>query len=254
MSCSDEKTKWNLVYGQRLQEYDKQSSVFSSDWWRHHYEGISAIGTSYLDPSRPLKVLETGCGTGRNSLLLKHPSLNITFVDIANNALLMAEKTAIKLKTKHRLNFREANLLSLPFKDSIFDLTWNVGALEHYSKKEISKAIKEMLRVTKKDGHIIIGFPNPKSLAYKKAALLGKSKFKAVTKMFKGYRNDTEKAYSPHDISTIVKTINPTLAINIVYTSNLTFVETPQFINKLIQPLEGLFPKYRFLYLIIIEK
>ena len=62
-------------------------------------------------------------------------------------------------KAKENLVGREVSLTlgdvsNLKFDNNTFDLVWNDGLIEHYSEK-IEEVIKEMYRVTKKDGYVI---------------------------------------------------------------------------------------------------
>jgi ubiquinone/menaquinone biosynthesis C-methylase UbiE len=49
------------------------------------------------------------------------------------------------------------NITHLPYKKESFDCVMSIATLEHI--KELSLAISEMMRVLKKDGFLVLGFP-----------------------------------------------------------------------------------------------
>lgn len=100
------------------------------------------------------KILEPGCGAGLMSALLAKEN-QVTVLDLSQKALLMAKKTFKEQKSKGE--FIQGDLFNMPFKDEEFDIVWNQGVLEHFSNPSL--AMKEMARVTKKGGYIVIFIP-----------------------------------------------------------------------------------------------
>lgn len=95
----------------------------------------------------PRTVLDVGCGWGRELVRFN----DAVGVDICLPFL----KTA-KNYTSNELVLSDA--CNLPFRDSIFDLTIMSEVIEHLN--DPSKAIKEIKRVLKKAGKIIVQTPN----------------------------------------------------------------------------------------------
>ena len=108
---------------------------------------------------RGKKVLDIGCGTGRYSIELTKKGATVTGVDISEKMLEIARKKSKKLK----INFKRANATNLPFKDNEFDLVISALAIEHV--KDYKKAISEMIRVCKPNGHIIFSMLHPNTLS-----------------------------------------------------------------------------------------
>ena len=55
------------------------------------------------------------------------------------------------------------NLFQIPYPNDYFDVVFNEGVIEHYSlsnKPNYIDALREMIRVTKKSGKIIMAVPN----------------------------------------------------------------------------------------------
>ena len=95
-------------------------------------------------------VLICGANSGYEIQILSElfPSAKFTAIDISTEVL---HKIPYTVKTAH------ANMESLPFEDKSFDLYINCRAI-HSSDVDISKAINEAIRVTKRD--IVISVSN----------------------------------------------------------------------------------------------
>lgn len=51
------------------------------------------------------------------------------------------------------------DIFFLPFRDNTFDIVYNLGVLEHFSRGEIIKLLCEFKRVLKKKGYLIVFIP-----------------------------------------------------------------------------------------------
>lgn len=110
------------------------------------------------------KILEAGCGTGRFCCLLARdfPSSTISGIDISENALKIAESMRL-LFGFDNVSFKKGDLFSIDFPDNYFDVVFNEGVIEHFSldgNPTYKDALKEMVRVTKPGGKIIVAVPN----------------------------------------------------------------------------------------------
>lgn len=108
-------------------------------------------------------VLEAGSGTGRVSMQLVDAGARVTLLDLSHVALEQSKATA----RQRGVHLVRGNILSLPFHDETFSLTWNGGVLEHFTPKIREKVVSEMARVTKKGGFVVSFNPNRRSLAYR---------------------------------------------------------------------------------------
>ena len=115
--------------------------------------GESVARSLGIQPS--LKVLDLGCGDGTTALPMAQAGADVTGIDIASNLVAAGNQRAAKAGLTN-LRFREGdacNLEGVP--DGAFDLTVSVfGAM--FAPRPFDVA-KEMVRVTKPGGRIVMG-------------------------------------------------------------------------------------------------
>ncbi len=109
------------------------------------------------------KILEIGAGTGRYSLFYANKGYDVTAIEYVQHNV-----DVLKSKIKPNMNIRaeQGDAVDLSrFEDNTFDLTLVLGPLYHlYSPKDINKAIREAIRVTKKNGIIMLAYLTSDSL------------------------------------------------------------------------------------------
>jgi ubiquinone/menaquinone biosynthesis C-methylase UbiE len=103
----------------------------------------------------PLRALDLGCGDGTTALPLARLGAEVTGVDIARNLVAAGNKRAADQGLR-RLKFQEGDACNLQgIDDNAFDLTVSIfGAM--FASRPFDVA-KEMVRVTKPGGHIVMG-------------------------------------------------------------------------------------------------
>lgn len=87
------------------------------------------------------KILETGCGSCEISVNLNK---DVDYFGIEKSI------EAVRIGQLRKRKIYPADLFNLPFKDKKFDLCFNQGVMEHFSKKEFKRALREMKRVARK--------------------------------------------------------------------------------------------------------
>jgi len=135
----------DAVYYKCKLEFEIQAPLFkeSIDKGDGRYQTI----LSTLKGARAKRVCDVGCGTGRyiKNLVEDIADIEIDAVDLSDNVMRGINKN---IKTK------QGSLNHIPYNDELFDVTYSVEALEHAIT--IENAVKEMIRVTKKGGKVII--------------------------------------------------------------------------------------------------
>lgn len=99
------------------------------------------------------KILDAGCGSGRDTCLLSKKGFEVIGFDISSGLINVAHKTFPELK------FIEGNMLSLPFSDSDFDGIWSNASLLHLETiEEVKKVLSEFNRVMKQAAvlHVLV--------------------------------------------------------------------------------------------------
>lgn len=110
------------------------------------------------------RVLEVGCGYGRNLYALAHldPDL-VVGTDVSQSELVRAyaRQKALPPERERRVVLAQQDSVRLPFRDGTFDFVVLWQVLEHLFGPDLKRVIvSECVRVLKPGGHILIETPN----------------------------------------------------------------------------------------------
>jgi tRNA (uracil-5-)-methyltransferase TRM9 len=100
------------------------------------------------------KILDLGCGNGRNLAPFVKNGFSCYGVDFSKEMLDNA-KTMFK-KRKLNAEFKIGDLVKIPFENEFFDYVICVASFHHLNKKEQIECLKEIKRVLKKNGKFYI--------------------------------------------------------------------------------------------------
>ncbi|NHZ85385.1 MAG: methyltransferase domain-containing protein [Planctomycetia bacterium] len=95
-------------------------------------------------------ILDVCCGTGNQLKLLKKHRVDGVGIDLSKAMLKVAKSGKIKA------NCSEQDAENINFNDESFDMTMTTFALHEKSNSSAKKILNEMIRLTKKNGHLII--------------------------------------------------------------------------------------------------
>lgn len=134
------------------EEYRLMYELEETHWW---YRGLHDLVFStikkIIDKEKRLKILDVGCGTG--FVLKKLSKYGVAFgVDISDIALGYCRKRGLH-------NIKKAAVSNIPFRDNEFDLVISLDVLYHKQVGDDILALKEMRRVLKKGGKLIVNLP-----------------------------------------------------------------------------------------------
>jgi len=94
----------------------------------------------------PEKILDLGCAAGRDSEILSRDGFKVVGVDFSIKLLEIARKQF------PNIDFRLADIRSLPFEKDTFDAIYANAVFHHLKKEDMEKSLLEWSRVLKKNG------------------------------------------------------------------------------------------------------
>lgn len=111
------------------------------------------------------KILEIGAGTGRYSIALAREGYDVTAVELVESNLEVLRKNSSGLEN---IQSFQGDALDLSrFGDDTFAVTLVFGPMYHlYEEKEVHRALEEAIRVTKKEGIILVAFLSVYSILF----------------------------------------------------------------------------------------
>ena len=157
----------NLVYPETIgsdkefnEQYEQMAGVydvFSNFLFEMVYENEEEQRGNMvkeLQVKKGDKILEVSCGTGLNAKhILKEVGKEgeVHLLDLSKH---MLDEAIKKYLTEKNVFYYIGNGSHLPFKDNTFDGLFHIGGINTFT--DIEAALKEFMRVTKKNGKIII--------------------------------------------------------------------------------------------------
>ena len=111
-----------------------------------------------LKPEKGMKILDVGCGTGNFSIKLAEMGCKVVSIDISEEMLNTARS---KVREGLDIEFNLMDAYDIKFDDEEFDGVISMAAFEFIYEPQ--KTYKEMYRVLKKGGNLLIGTINKDS-------------------------------------------------------------------------------------------
>lgn len=107
---------------------------------------------NFTDAQKDSRILDVGTGTGRQAFAFAKRGYDVVGVDLSEDML----KVAKKKNQYGNIRFEVADATALPFEDDNFDASCASFALHDMIPSVREKALREMARVTKPEGTIVI--------------------------------------------------------------------------------------------------
>lgn len=108
-----------------------------------------------LKKNKMTKVLDHGCGSGRNTVYFAKQGFDVSAFDISKVGLDKTRKWLKKEKVEAKLKLHDI-FKKLPYEDESFDAVVSIRAIEHNYKDPIKKAIKDIYRVLRPGGYFFL--------------------------------------------------------------------------------------------------
>jgi SAM-dependent methyltransferase len=129
--------------------YDRLYAMEDAHWW---FRGRRAVIWSLLrhaQPTTPARILDAGCGTGRN--LMEFAGLGtVTGVEPSASAVEFCRRRGLT-------NVVDAPVEQLPFEDGVFEMVFAFDVLEHLD--DDVTGIRELRRVATANGWFVATVP-----------------------------------------------------------------------------------------------
>jgi ubiquinone/menaquinone biosynthesis C-methylase UbiE len=142
---------WKYIYHGRRFE-----NVFPNYWMKQRLALVLERVTACAD-DRPLSVLDVGCGHGILLEELAKHGHDAIGIDI-NPSMVRTAREASQKPLPGRMSCLISDCEALPFPDDHFDVVACVGVLQYLERE--ADCLKELNRVSKPGGRIIVTLPN----------------------------------------------------------------------------------------------
>ena len=113
----------------------------------------------YLSPEKGIKFLDAGCSANLANYILGEWPSTYYGVDISP-ALIEAMKGYAEVNNIDSGGLYVADISSMPFENSFFDIAAVIGVLEYCTLEYIDQALQELHRALKPKGKAVIDIPN----------------------------------------------------------------------------------------------
>jgi SAM-dependent methyltransferase len=136
----------------RRDEYATMFRVEETHWW---YQTLHRLIFQTLDEELPdwraKEIVDVGCGTGAILKQLGNPEKNVG-IDLAPEAISFCRERGLN-------NVQQGDILALPFPDASFDAVICSSVLYHQWVSDVEGAVREMHRVLRPGGALLINVP-----------------------------------------------------------------------------------------------
>tara|TARA_Y100001936_G_C16012613_1_gene634539 strand:- start:184 stop:846 length:663 start_codon:yes stop_codon:yes gene_type:complete len=149
-------TKWDILYNPKKQTLFSRIEEFAINTY------FSGAFTKVILSASGIKsgsIFEPGSGGGMACANFAKRGFQITSMDLSENALRKGKELFKTLSLEGK--FTMGDLFHIPIKDEQFDIVFNQGVMEHFrlAQMDASSGVKEMMRVVKKNGTLVILVP-----------------------------------------------------------------------------------------------
>ncbi len=133
--------------------YQEIHELQKSGWWFGNSRNKLVLSTLKRTVSNlhSSKLLDIGCSEGAFLDYLNDHNVDFNAIDIDENAISFCHERGYSDRVKH------GNIFSIPFEDETFDIVTMLDVVEHV--EDDGKAMKEAMRVCRKDGLLLFILP-----------------------------------------------------------------------------------------------
>ena len=179
-----------------VKAYDKIASIYTD----YNFEKVMQFQlTKFISLLKGKRILDAGCGVGRDVEYLMEDGLEVVGVDISENMIKHAKKNVPKGK------FEVMDFRKMKFKDGSFDGVWAMASVYHIPNKEVIDTLKEFFRVLDKNGLLYVSVYEGEGEEERKDSVVGE------TRTFYSYkRGEMEEKLEEAGFSIVRSEVNQT--------------------------------------------
>jgi SAM-dependent methyltransferase len=131
-------------------DYELQTHrVEDRHWWYRGRRTVIECAVCDLKPPARARILDAGCGSGRNMVELASHG-DVTGVELSATSVCLARQRAVG-------EVVECSVLEMPFADDSFDLAVSLDVIEHLA--DDGGALQELRRVVAPGGALLVTVP-----------------------------------------------------------------------------------------------
>ena len=139
------------------------------------------------------KILDIGCGSGRDVQYFLDYNLNSIGIDISHEMINEA-KTRVP-----NGDFKKMDMRNLKFKENTFDALWACASRLHISRKELPKVLQNINKIIKPNGILFIALKEGEG-----SKIIREQKYKDLPRLFVYYnKSEIEKLINENGFSII---------------------------------------------------
>ncbi len=154
---------------------------FNPEFWFSEFKILLDLMREKGAKVKGSKILDLGCGIGRDALLARKVGMEYMGVDLSDGMLSIA-RNIVK-----EANFRKMDAAKLDFEDNEFDVIWASAILLHLDSEDLDKTLNEIKRVLKPGKFIFITLEKRKKGRKRKKIKISKKGNKKVKRFFSLY-------------------------------------------------------------------
>ncbi|MFB6242057.1 MAG: class I SAM-dependent methyltransferase [Candidatus Nanosalina sp.] len=131
----------------------------TAEWYEDTHNDIEVMkkqADRFLDRVSGEKILDVGCGPGRDAEYFSEKGMNVTGIDLTERFLEIASEKVPEA------NFVKMDMREIEFKENSFDGIWCCASLLHIPKEEASEVLKQFHDVLEEEGIIFLAVKHGK--------------------------------------------------------------------------------------------
>ena len=145
----------NEYAGNRAREYDRGMEVLFQTFGADE-QALRVQMTGLLHLSKHARVIETGCGTGRDTVHLAQHARVVYATDLSADMIRAGRQRIAEAGIgADRIQLLVADATALPFPDGCVDAAYHFGGINLFP--DVKRGLAEMARVVKTGGRVVFG-------------------------------------------------------------------------------------------------